>query len=161
MTAPIKALTFDTGGTILDWHGGLSAGRAAVGRRRGIVANWPAVINEYRRTLKGSTLQVRSGFNIDDAHRRILGEIVAAFGWAAFTEEDRSEVERAWHALDASPDFPAAVVRLRRCCVAAGRSVSAASVTKSHCRPKPLRKNEGSGTCGARRQHGSLMDSSL
>jgi 2-haloacid dehalogenase len=160
LTAPIKVLTFDTGGTILDWHGRLSAALAAVGGRRGIVADWPAVTNEYRRrTLKGIARQVRPGFNIDDVHSRVLDELVAEFGWAAFTEEERSEIERARHALDAWPDFPPALVRLRRSYVAAGRSVSAASVTKSQCRPKPLRESEGCGTCGARQQHCSHMDS--
>ena len=32
--ANIKALTFDTGGTILDWHGGISRAFAAAGLRR-------------------------------------------------------------------------------------------------------------------------------
>jgi FMN phosphatase YigB (HAD superfamily) len=30
----IKALAFDTGGTILDWHGGIVAALAACGARR-------------------------------------------------------------------------------------------------------------------------------
>jgi 2-haloacid dehalogenase len=78
VTAPIKALTFDTGGTILDWHSGLSAALAAAGTRRGIVADWPAVTNEYRRrALKGMARQVHPDFNIDDVHRRVLDELVA------------------------------------------------------------------------------------
>jgi hypothetical protein len=31
MSLSIKALSFDTGGTILDWHRGLSAARLAAG----------------------------------------------------------------------------------------------------------------------------------
>ena len=63
----IKALTFDTGGTILDWHRGIAAALAAVGARRGITADWAAATNEYRRrALKGMTRQVRPNFNIDD-----------------------------------------------------------------------------------------------
>ena len=34
----IKALAFDTGGTILDWHRGIASALAAAGQRRGIVA---------------------------------------------------------------------------------------------------------------------------
>ena len=32
----IKALTFDTGGTILDWHTGISAALAEAGGRHGL-----------------------------------------------------------------------------------------------------------------------------
>ena len=41
----IKALTFDTGGTILDWHSGVKAALAAAGARRGVAADWTAVTN--------------------------------------------------------------------------------------------------------------------
>ena len=34
----IKALTFDTGGTILDWHGGISRAVAAASLRRNLLA---------------------------------------------------------------------------------------------------------------------------
>mgnify|MGYP000329468701 CR=1 FL=1 len=42
----IKALTFDTGGTILDWHGGISRKLAEVAGRRGLKAGWAAATNE-------------------------------------------------------------------------------------------------------------------
>jgi 2-haloacid dehalogenase len=129
MTLPIKALTFDTGGTVLDWHSGLSAALAAVGTRRGLVADWPAMANEYRRrALKGMTGQVRPAFNIDGVHRVVLDEILAEFGWAAFTEEDRDEIVRAWHALAAWPDFPGALQRLRRRYVAASFTILSTSL---------------------------------
>ena len=38
MLSGIKALTFDTGGTILDWHSGVSRAFAAAGARRGVTA---------------------------------------------------------------------------------------------------------------------------
>ena len=48
-TNGIKALAFDTGGTILDWHGGLVAALSDVGERRGIARDWHELANEYRR----------------------------------------------------------------------------------------------------------------
>jgi 2-haloacid dehalogenase len=129
MTFPGKALAFDTGGTVLDWHGGVSAALAAVGARRGIDGDWPAVTNEYRRrALKGMTDQVRPSFNIDDVHRRVLDELANEFGWSAFTEEDRSEIVRAWHALDVWPDFPDALARLRRRYVAVSFTILSMSL---------------------------------
>jgi 2-haloacid dehalogenase len=129
MTLPIKALTFDTGGTILDWHRGISAALATTGARRGVVADWPAVTNDYRRrALKGMTRQIRPGFNIDDVHRGVLDELAAEHGWSAFTEDDRLGIQRAWHALDAWPDFPAALARLRRKHVAASFTILSTSL---------------------------------
>ena len=111
----IKALTFDTGGTILDWHRGISRTLADLGARRGVAADWPAITNEYRRrALKGMTRQVRPDFNIDGVHRRVFDELAAENGWTAFTDEDRVGIQQAWHRLDAWPDFPAALARLRR-----------------------------------------------
>ena len=129
MTLAIKALTFDTGGTILDWHRGISTALAAAGARRGVVADWPAATNEYRRrALKGMTRQVRPDFNIDGVHRRVLDELATERGWSAFTEEDRTGIQRAWHALDAWPDFPAALARLRRKHVVASFTILSTSL---------------------------------
>ena len=84
MTPGIKALTFDTGGTVLDWHRGIAAALAAVGARRNISADWAAATNEYRRrALKGMTRQVHPDFNIDDVHRRVLDELAREYGWSA------------------------------------------------------------------------------
>ena len=111
----IKALTFDTGGTILDWHGGISRALAAAGARHGLAADWAAVTNDYRRrSLQAITGQVRPAFNFDDVHRRVLDRVLADHKLDPLTAEDRDAVWRTWHALDAWPDFPAALARLRK-----------------------------------------------
>ncbi len=111
----IKALTFDTGGTILDWHGGISRALAAAGARHGLAADWAAVTNDYRRrSLQEITGQVRPAFNFDDVHRRVLDRVLADHKLDVLTAEDRDAVWRTWHALDAWPDFPAALARLRK-----------------------------------------------
>jgi 2-haloacid dehalogenase len=115
MIAGIKALTFDTGGTVLDWHRGISAAMARAGARRGLTADWARLTNDYRRrSLQAMVGQVKPDFNIDDVHRRILAAVIDENGLQAFTEEDREAIWRTWHELDAWPDFPAALVRLRR-----------------------------------------------
>ena len=111
----IKALTFDTGGTILDWHGGISRAFAAAGEKRGLSADWHAVTNDYRRrSLKAIVGQVNPSFNFDDVHRRTLDEVIVECRLDALTAEDRDAIWRTWHALDAWPDFPAALARLRK-----------------------------------------------
>jgi 2-haloacid dehalogenase len=109
-----KALTFDTGGTILDWHGGLVRTLKDVGQRRGIEADWGAVANEYRRRSLGTIVnQIGPRFNFDDVHRDQLDRVLEAKGLCAFNAEDRDQIWRTWHRLDAWPDFPPALKRLR------------------------------------------------
>jgi len=111
----IKALTFDTGGTILDWHKGISSAFARAGAARGLSANWSEVTNEYRRrSMKGIVNAERPSFNFDDVHREKLDEVIQAFGLDTLTAADRDGIWRTWHVLDAWPDFPAALARLRK-----------------------------------------------
>ena len=110
----IKALAFDTGGTVLDWHGGLVKAFARVGGRHGMAIDWHPVANDWRRrTMKGIVGQVRPDFHMDDVHRRVLDETLAHFGLQAFSDDERTELWRTWHQLDAWPDFPPALAALR------------------------------------------------
>ena len=45
----IKALTFDTGGTILDWHTGFSEAFKKAGDKYSINEDWAKIANELRR----------------------------------------------------------------------------------------------------------------
>jgi 2-haloacid dehalogenase len=111
----IKAVAFDTGGTVLDWHGGIVKALVREVESQGLRADWHALANDWRRrTLKGIVGQVRPDFHMDDVHRRTLDESFAHFGLDAVTPEQRHLVWRAWHELDAWPDFPAAAAALRR-----------------------------------------------
>jgi len=115
MMSEIKALTFDVGGTVLDWHRGLSQAFADAGIRGGINADWPAITNEYRRrSLQAMVGQATSSFNIDDVHRDVLDTVIQAHDLSKLTQEDREAIRRTWHALDAWPDFPPALARLRQ-----------------------------------------------
>jgi 2-haloacid dehalogenase len=114
MLAGIKALTFNTGGTILDWHTGLCQVFAHAGAQHGISADWSEIANEYRRrSLKMMVSAVNPSFNIEDVHRRMLDLVIEEFELTALTAEDRESIWRKWHALDAWPDFPPALVRLK------------------------------------------------
>jgi 2-haloacid dehalogenase len=111
----IKALTFDTGGTVLDWHSGLSRALGEAGERRGIKADWGEVANEYRRRSLGTIVnRIGPRFNFDDVHRDQLDRVLDDKGLAALDAADRERIWRTWHELDAWPDFPPALKRLRR-----------------------------------------------
>ena len=53
-------------------------------------------------------------YNFDDSHRVVLDEIIGENSLDAFTAEDRYEIWwRAAHSLEAWPDFPAVLPKLR------------------------------------------------
>jgi 2-haloacid dehalogenase len=111
----IKVLAFDTGGTILDWHGGLTAALAEYGNRRGVSRDWHEFANEYRRrSLRRMLGAVHPAFNIDDVHRDTLGELLREENIAAFSAAERDAIVSRWHQLDAWPDFVPALARMRR-----------------------------------------------
>ena len=110
-----QALAFDTGGTVLDWHGGLVRAMAGIGSRHGIERDWPAMANDWRRrTMKHIVGQVRPAFHMDDVHRRVLNETLAAFDLETISAVERDELWRTWHQLDAWPDFVPALAELRQ-----------------------------------------------
>ena len=114
----VKALTFDTGGTILDWHSGFRDALAAAGRRHGVERDWPELANELRRRALGRILnQGRDEpprLNFDAAHRAALDEVCAESGLDMLDDAERHEI--AWtvpHGFRCWPDFPDALPRLR------------------------------------------------
>jgi 2-haloacid dehalogenase len=111
----IKVITFDTGGTVLDWHGGITDTLADCGRRCAVARDWHEFANEYRRrSLRRMLGAIQPSFNIDDVHRDVLEELLREENITAFSEEDREAIVSRWHRLDAWPDFAPALVRMRR-----------------------------------------------
>jgi len=114
----IKALTFDTGGTILDWHSGVTQTLAKLGAQHDIEAPWPKIANEFRRrSLQGMVNHGETGAatkNFDDVHRETVDAIVEEFGLTWLSTEDRKTI---WwdtmHNLRCWSDFPAVLPKLR------------------------------------------------
>ena len=120
----IKALTFDTGGTILDWHSGFYEILTLIGNRHGIERDWHVVANELRRRSLGKILNLGEKeppqYNFDDAHRMVLNELCTEYDLNIFSEEERYEI--AWttpHNFKVWPDFIDILPTLRKnflCC---------------------------------------------
>ena len=114
----IRALTWDTGGTILDWHTGFKTALAAAGAEHGVDADWAELANEMRRRSIGRMLNLGEheppAYNFDDGHRMALDEIAAEHGLDGMTAAER---RRIWwdavHNLKCWPDFPAVLPKLR------------------------------------------------
>ena len=111
----IKVLAFDTGGTVLDWHAGLTAAMAAWGAAHGIERDWHALANEHRRrSLRRMTNTVDPGFNIDDVHRDVARRIVRRERARRFRRRNGERSPRAGTGLMRGRIFAAALRRLRR-----------------------------------------------
>ena len=118
-TNNIKALTFDTGGTILDWHTGFVTSLKNVGKTYQIEKNWGGIANDLRRRSLGKMLNLGEHrppqYNFDDAHRMVLDELCIENGLDSFTEEERYGIWwEAVHNLATWPDFPAVLPKLRQ-----------------------------------------------
>lgn len=111
----IQALTFDTGGTVLDWHGGLVRALSKTGQSHGLSLDWHELANHWRRrAMKAIVGQIRPPFNMDQVHRTTLDETLSHFGVKGLLPAEVDEICSVWHRLDAWPDFPAALVELRK-----------------------------------------------
>ncbi len=116
--AKIKALTFDTGGTVLDWHSGFRDALAAAGERHGVERNWAGLTNNLRRRSMQAMLNLGEDgppqYNFDGAHRFCLDALLADEGLDAFNEADRHAI--AWeapHGFAAWPDVRDGLERMR------------------------------------------------
>jgi 2-haloacid dehalogenase len=114
----VKALTFDTGGTILDWHSGFRDALAALGKELGEERDWPKLANDIRRCALKRMLNLGEheppAYNFDGAHRASLEEVLAANGMDAASDAQRHAI--AWdraHGFKCWPDFPAVLPKLR------------------------------------------------
>ncbi|RTL90826.1 HAD family hydrolase [Ancylobacter aquaticus] len=114
----IKALTFDTGGTVLDWHTGFRDAFETAGRRHGINRDWAVLANELRRRSMQAMLNLGRdappSYNFDGAHQFSLDAILAEEGLDVFDDEDRRTI--AWdapHSFRSWPDVRDGLARLR------------------------------------------------
>ena len=114
----IKALTFDTGGTILDWHTGFLNAFKTAGNEHGIDKDWKHITNELRRKSLKKVLNLGKinlpEYNFDDAHKMALKEIISEYNLNAFTDENIYNISyKAPHNFTVWPDFPDALSKLK------------------------------------------------
>jgi 2-haloacid dehalogenase len=114
----IRALTFDTGGTILDWHSGFTDALRATGSKHGLERDWNSLANDMRRKGLGKMLNLGRdtppAHTFDGAHRMALDEVITENGLDAFTEAERHVIAYdVPHNFVCWPDFPPVLPKLR------------------------------------------------
>jgi 2-haloacid dehalogenase len=109
----VKVLAFDVFGTVVDWHSGIVREVDAMGL--GIDGN--AFALAWRDGYQPAMARVMSGelgwTRVDELHRMILDQVLAEFGIATLTEEQKRHLNKAWHRLDAWPDTIEGMMRLK------------------------------------------------
>lgn len=114
MPLKCKAVLFDTGGTVLDWHGSLVSTLTHMAPWPGADLDPHAFVNEWRRRSMGAIVgQVRPPFDMDDVHRDTLTTTCDHFGLPALPAAQHDALWQAWHRVAAWPDFAPALQRLR------------------------------------------------
>jgi 2-haloacid dehalogenase len=118
MRPVVKALFFDVFGTLVDWRTSIAREVRALLEPRGHALDWAAFADAWRDEYQGAMEEVRAGrigfCKLDVLHRRNLDRILPRFGLEALDEADRRRLNLAWHSLDAWPEVPTALHRLRR-----------------------------------------------
>ena len=114
----IKALVFDTFGTVVDWRGSIIREGATWGRTKGLTVDWAQFADQWRAGYAPSMDRVRNGelpwTNLDQLHRRVLEELLRKFRIEGLTELEKDHWNRVWHRLKPWPDSVAALTRLKK-----------------------------------------------
>lgn len=109
----VKVIAFDVFGTVVDWHG--SVAREVDRLSLGVSGNEFALA--WRAGYKPAMQRVTSGeFGwtlIDDLHRMILDDVLLQFGVDSLEEEQKRDLNRVWHRLDAWPDSVEGLTKLK------------------------------------------------
>jgi 2-haloacid dehalogenase len=118
MTPDVKALFFDVFGTLTDFRTSIAREAEAMLKPLGYALDWPAFADAWRGEYQGALEEVRSGrmayCKLDVLHRRNLEITLKRFKVGALNEEQLRELNLAWHRLDAWPDVPPGLARLKR-----------------------------------------------
>ncbi len=118
MPLPVKALFFDVFGTLVDWRTSIAREAEAALKPKGYDLDWLEFADAWRGQYQPSMEEVRAGripfSKLDVLHRRNLEHILPGFGIKGLDEAALHDLNLAWHRLDAWPDVPAGMRRLRK-----------------------------------------------
>src|SRR5258708_19090744 len=106
--AGVKALVFDTFGTVVDWRRSIAEEGAAWSKTKGISVDWAHFADRWRAGYAPSMEKVRKGelpwTNLDHLHRALLEDLLKEFHIEGLSEEEKDHWNRVWHRLRPWPD---------------------------------------------------------
>ena len=115
----VKAVVFDTFGTVVDWRSGVAREAAPFIARHGLSIAPEAFAAGWRQRYQPAMEPIRTGARsyvpLDVLHRENLVDLLAEIApGRQFPGDELDELNRAWHRLDPWPDAVAGLTRLKR-----------------------------------------------
>ncbi|HEV3216315.1 MAG TPA: haloacid dehalogenase type II [Vicinamibacterales bacterium] len=116
--ASVKALVFDTFGTVVDWRTSVALEVEALAGRKGLNLDGTKFADAWRAGYGPSMNRVRTGelpwTKLDGLHRMILDRILKDFAVTGLSEAETDALNRAWHRLRPWPDAVGGLTRLKK-----------------------------------------------
>jgi 2-haloacid dehalogenase len=114
----VKALVFDTFGTVVDWRTSVAHDVDLVAKQKGFKVDAEKFADAWRAGYGPSMNRVRTGelpwTKLDDLHRMTLDKLVVDFGMASLSEAEKNALNRTWHRLKPWPDAVSGLTRLKK-----------------------------------------------
>ena len=114
----VKALVFDTFGTVVDWRTSVTQEVEQLAKKKGFKVDAAKFADTWRAGYGPSMNRVRSGelpwTRLDGLHRMILDKILVDFGMTGLSEPEIVALNRAWHRLRPWPDSVSGLTRLKK-----------------------------------------------
>jgi 2-haloacid dehalogenase len=115
----VKALTFDTFGTVVDYRSTIIAEGEALNRAKGLKVDWAKFADAWRAGYAPAMDRVRKGeipwTKLDALHRIMLDKVMTDFGLKGrLSEAETDRLNRVWHRLKPWPDAVAGLTRLKK-----------------------------------------------
>jgi len=114
----VKALVFDTFGTVVDWRSSVAREVDAIAKQKGVALDGAKFADAWRAGYGPSMNRVRSGVlpwtKLDALHRMILDTVLTDFKLTGLRDEEKSALNLAWHRLTPWPDAVAGLTRLKK-----------------------------------------------
>jgi 2-haloacid dehalogenase len=114
----VKALVFDTFGTVVDWRSSVIAEGMSWGKAKGLNINWVDFADRWRLGYGPTMDKVRKGeipwTRLDDLHRMILDDLLKEYKIEGLTEEEKVSWSHVWRRLKPWPDSIEGLTRIRK-----------------------------------------------
>ncbi|MBX7442967.1 MULTISPECIES: haloacid dehalogenase type II [unclassified Arthrobacter] len=117
---PVRAVLFDTFGTVVDWRTGVARDVAAFATEHGQDLDADAFADQWRALYQPALDAIRSGqrsfTKLDTLHRENLDEALRHYGINPdrLPGESLEELNKSWHRLPPWPDSVQGLARIRR-----------------------------------------------
>src|SRR6476469_9463973 len=96
--ASVKALVFDTFGTVVDWRGSIIEEGKSWGKAKGISIDWARFADRWRAGYAPAMDRVRRGempwTNLDHLHRTLLEDLLKEFHIEGLSDEEKDHWNR-------------------------------------------------------------------